>query len=202
MTDLTPMRRFDPNLLGRRERDAWAAYYQRRWARLLLAAAQLTRHAFGLRWRQALQAAWWVGRANMRWAPYPDNDPVEAEDLMRRVYALVARVHGETIDPAVAAELEIGWWHVHRHLQREADEGAALAPLVSALRDLYAHVYSVPAQTVERAAALRAKAMRVSDAWVADGAADDDPRLDEIAQILVRGYASLLSAVHRPRAGG
>jgi hypothetical protein len=89
-----------------------------------------------------------------------------------------------------AAELEIGWWAVHRAVQH-----GGVAPLVDALTALYAHVYGVPAAAVRPAAELRADAMVISDAWVAAGC---DPGSDAIAaerQELIKGYALLRAAV-------
>jgi hypothetical protein len=47
------------------------------------------------------------------------------------------------------------------------------------------------------AAALRAAAMDVSDEWVAQGCDSVSPLVAEERALLVRSYASLLSAVHR-----
>jgi hypothetical protein len=50
---------------------------------------------------------------------------------------------------------------------------------------------------VQRAAALRAEAMDVSDRWVQNGSHPQDPLLAQERALLVRSYAGLLSAVHR-----
>lgn len=57
--------------------------------------------------------------------------------------------------------------------------------------------YGVDAATVQRAAALRAEAMDVSDAWVDAGCDPADPELARERALLVRSYAALLAAVHR-----
>jgi hypothetical protein len=69
--------------------------------------------------------------------------------------------------------------------------------LVDALVRLYAFVYGAGAAEVEQAAALRADAMDVSDRWVAEGCPPDSALVVEERALLVRSYASLLSAVHR-----
>jgi hypothetical protein len=189
-----PMRTFDPVKLGQHEADAWVAYYRRRWAAFLRAAVGLVRAGFGMPWPRTLRGAWLVLRANQVWAPYPDNDPDAARALMRRFYALVADTHGETFDLDEAARLEIEWWRIHRYLQRESPDGD-LAPLTGALAALYAHVYAVPADTVRQAAAHRAEAMRISDAWVADGAAPDSPAISAERDELIKGYAALRAAL-------
>lgn len=188
------MRSFDPVRLGRYEADAWVTYYQRRWFAFLRAAVGLVRTGFGLPWPRTLRAAWLVLRANQVWAPYPDNDPAAARAYMRRFYAIVARTHRETFDLDEAARLEVEWWRVHRYLQRESPDGD-IEPLTDALAALYAHVYAVPVAAVTTAAAHRAEAMRISDAWVADGARSDSPAIEEEREHLVKGYTALRAAV-------
>jgi hypothetical protein len=76
-----------------------------------------------------------------------------------------------------------------------ADSGEALA---LALRDLYAYTYAADPAAVRQAATLRAEAMDVSDRWVAAGCDPAHPLLAEERALLVRSYAALLAAVHRP----
>jgi hypothetical protein len=185
------MRSFDPRAVGRLECRAWETYYRREWLPFLAASVGLVRSAFRMSWPRTLLGAWLVLRANMVWAPYPDNDPAKARALMRRFYSLL-REPG--LNPVRAAELEVEWWRVHREHQREEGSGDAL---VIALRDLYAYSYSAPPDEVCLAAALRAEAMDVSDAWVEAGCDPKDPQLAEERALLVRSYAALLAAVHR-----
>jgi hypothetical protein len=193
-TDERSMWSFDPVVLGRAECDVWVGYYRHDWAGVLRAALVMVRTCFGMSWPRTVLAAWYVLRGNQLWAPYPDNDPDGARAAMRRFYAIVARDQGLAIDPARAAELEVDWWREHRILQRERadeDEGA----LVAALVRLYAYVYGVPEHTLEAAARARARAMRVSDTWVADGSRPDDDRLHAERRLLVESYTRLLDAV-------
>jgi hypothetical protein len=189
-------RAFDPRRVGGLETDAWVAYYRREWRTLLRASIGLTRHTFGLPWPHTLLGAWLVLRANQLWAPFPDNDPAGARRCMERFYGMVARRYGERFSPARAAVLEVEWWRVHRQHQRE-DVAGDDGPLVEALAALYAYVYSVGIEDVRRAAAERARAMDLSDRWVAEGCRLEDPRVREERAALVRSYAALLAAVHR-----
>lgn len=50
---------------------------------------------------------------------------------------------------------------------------------------------------VRQAAALRAEAMDVSEAWVEAGRDPSDERLARERALLVRSYSALLAAVHR-----
>jgi hypothetical protein len=201
--DVGPARSFDPRRVGELECRTWVTYYRRQWAPFLVAAVRVVRHAFGFGWRHTLLGAWWVLRANQVWAPYPDNRPDLARAYMRRFYALLARTSHEPVDPDEAARLEVEWWRVHRELQH-GDPGWAPddEPLVAALQALYVATYRVPAPAVRLAAEERAAAMRISDAWVRAGADPASSAVAEERAALVRSYAALLAAVHRPRTGG
>ena len=192
-----PMRSFEPRRVGELECDAWVAYYRREWWRFLRSAVGLVRATFRLPWPQTLWGAWLVLRANQLWAPHPDNDPERARACMRRFYALVARHHRERFDVERAARLEVEWWRVHRHLQQEAPEGGT-EPLSAALAELYAEVYAVEPSAVLKAAEERAEAMVLSDRWVGEGCDLGSPLVPRERAALVRSYAALLAAVHRP----
>jgi hypothetical protein len=195
------MRSFDPRAVGARECRAWETYYRRKWAAFLVASVGMVRAAFEMSWPRTLAGAWLVLRANQKWAPVPDNDPVAARALMTRFYRLLASSEpGTSLDPRHAAELEVEWWRAHRSAQHGGGSEPAPA-LVAALRDLYAYCYGVEAEDVQRAAELRAEAMVISDRWVASGSDPDDPRLEVERALLVRSYAALLGAVHRPERG-
>ena len=142
------MRAFDPVRLGGAECAGWVGYYRRQWGLVLRSAVRMVRVGFGLPWPRTLYGAWLVLRANQLWAPVPDNDPDGARRTMRRFYKLVVATTGETFDVDAAARLEVEWWRVHRHLQRDAP-GDDPTALVDALAALYAHVYGVDPGTVE-----------------------------------------------------
>ncbi len=189
------LRSFDPARLACLECAAWVAYYQRRWLRFLAAAVGMVRAGFGMSWPRTVRAAWYVLRANQLWAPVPVNDPERARQCMRRFYALIRATYGEPPDPAEAARLEVEWWRVHREAQQLAP--SARDELVDALARLYAFVFEVAESDVRPAAVHRARAMEVSDQWVAQGSRTDSPLLALERAALVRSYAALLAAVHR-----
>jgi hypothetical protein len=194
------MRSFDPKRLGSLECDAWVAYYRRDWRRVLVAAVGMVRRGFGMPWGRTLFGAALVLRANQVWAPFPDNDPEAARRLMERFYRLVTRTHDETFDVVRAAELEVEWWRVHRQGQRN-DPDQPIEQLVDALTALYAHVYREAPERVRPAAAARAEAMGISDAWVESGSDPASPAIELERAALVRSYALLLGVVHRVAAG-
>jgi hypothetical protein len=191
-------RSFDPRKVGGLECDAWVAYYRREWLKFLRAAVALTHHTFALPWPATIYGAWLVLRANELWAPFPNNDPDGARTAMRRFYALVRRKHGESFDPATAARVEVEWWREHREHQRSGEADKDERKLIGALSALYSYVYGVDAHDVRRAAEERALAMRYSDQWVEEGCSLRSALIPAEHAALVRSYAALLAAVHRP----
>jgi len=150
-----------------------------------------------MNWPRTLVGAWLVLRANQKWAPLPDNDPHAARLLMARFYQLLRKSEAGSFDPVHAAQLEVEWWRVHREHQHDG-AGASADGLVLALRNLYAYVYGADPAAVRQAATFRADAMDVSDRWVEAGCDPGDPLLAQERALLVRSYAALLAAVHRP----
>ena len=190
----SPMRSFDPHRVGSLECRAWETYYRRKWAAFLAASVGLVRAAFRMSWPRTLVGAWLVLRANMVWAPFPDNDPDKARALMRRFYQLVRKSEAARFDPTRASELEVEWWRVHRDHQHAGDSPDGL---IGALQNLYAYTYAADPSEVREAARLRAQAMDVSDRWVEAGSDPANPMLAQERALLVRSYAALLAAVHR-----
>ena len=94
---------FDAVAIGHAETDTWAAYYRREWVTFLRGAVRMVDEGFGMSRRATVVGAWLVLRANQAWAPFPDNDPDQARDLMRRFYALVMTDAVLTLDPRRAA---------------------------------------------------------------------------------------------------
>jgi len=191
------IRTFDPARVARLETENWAAYYQKRWGRLLQVSVGLVQEAFGLNLWQALQGAYLVGRAEIAAAPFPDNDVPKAEAYMRRFYALVKRVHHENFDVEQAARLEVNWWVVHRQNFGKADS----QPLVEALIALYTATFRQPRERVYEAAFRRAEAMRYSDQWVNESKASDSPLLAQVEAELLKSYTALRQAVEAAPVG-
>lgn len=158
---------FNATRVARLETTAWTAYYRHEWPRVLAASYGLVREAFNLTFLRTVLGAWCVYRANVVWAPYPDNDPDRARHHMRRVYAMSQRRSKLGFDPVEAARLEVEWWRVHRAGQhgdvRSRDE------LPESVARLYAYIYGVDIESVRESGRLRAEAMDICDAWVAQG---------------------------------
>jgi hypothetical protein len=191
------LRSFDPKRIADLEYRAWVGYYLRQWPQVLVASVGLVRIGFGMDWHRTLHGAWLVLRANQLWAPLPDNDPDGARAAMRRFYALVRLSYGEPASPAEAARLEVDWWRVHREHQYSTQAREAGDVLVESVTRLYSYLYREPEAAVRSAAVHRARAMDLSDQWVAEGCEPDSPLLPLEHAALVRSYAALLAAVHR-----
>ena len=186
-------RSFDPDAVGNAETLAWSSYYRREWRPFLRGAVGMVHEGFGMGRLRTLQGAYYVLRANQKWAPYPDNDPDAAREYMRKFYALVLRDSDLPVDPVEASRREVEWWRLHREHQYGVigDE----EPLVDALVALYSYVYDVPGDSVLEAARQRVLAMERSDAWVEAGCRLDDPLLAEERQALLASYRALRLAV-------
>jgi hypothetical protein len=188
-----PIRNFDPRALARYEKENYVAYYQKDWLKLLRVSVGLVQQSFGLNWLQAAYAAYLVARAEIAFAPFPDNDIPKAEAFMQRFYRFIQRVHREDFDVVRAAQLEVNWWIVHRKLFG-TDQNREL---VEAVRDLYAAAYGVESPRLERAAALRVQGMLYSDLWVNAGKPVDSPLLNQEEEALYQGYAALKQAINQ-----
>lgn len=177
----------DPVVVGHRECEAWAAYYRRDWPRFLVSAVGMIQAGFGMRRDLTVRGAWHVLRANQFWAT---SNPGAARRAMGQFYALVAEWDRLRIDPAVAADLEVEWWRVHRMRRADAD-GTTVDELVDTLTRLYDYLYTANPVATRRAAELRVEAMEFSDRWVAGGRRRRDPLLIRERRALVDSYTQL-----------
>jgi hypothetical protein len=85
---------------------------------------------------------------------------------------------------------------VHREVQYSTEPRGAGDELVEALTRLYCYLYGEPEEQIRPAAVHRARAVDLSDQWVAEGCPPDSPLLPLEHAALVRSYAALLAAVH------
>jgi hypothetical protein len=188
--DTPALEDFQPERVGAIEQQAWEAYYNREWPRLFTLMLDLIQGQFGLSPAQTVEAAKLGTRAQVVFAERGADDG-QAEDLMRQFYALVREPAGGEYDPARAAQLEVGWWVVHRQRERYSDDSA----LIAALAALYAEVYRLPVEDARPAAEHRARAMAASDRWVDEGRVRNSPLLTIARDELVSCYTALHSAL-------
>ena len=191
MTTNSLMWTFDPRKIAHYEKENYVAYYQKRWLRLLRASVGMVKEAFGLSLWQAIYGAYLVARAEIAFAPFPDNDVPLTLAFMRRFFALIKQVHHADFDVDEVARLEVNWWSVHRRLFGQAENG----DLVEALAHATAAAYGLVADGVREAAYHRAQGMLYSDLWVNNGQEESSPLLAQEEEELVKAYTALRAAV-------
>ncbi len=185
------IRNFDPRKVAHYEKENYVAYYQKDWLKLLRVSVGLVKESFGLSWMRAIYAAYLVARAEIAFAPFPDNDVPKAEAYMQRFYQFLKDIHHEDFDVTHAAKLEVNWWVAHRKLFGNAENHE----LVEALKNLYAEAYRVESAKVHEAASLRAKGMLYSDLWVNEGKPVSSPLLAQEEETLYQSYLALKKAI-------
>ena len=157
----------------------------------LVASVGLVRAAFRMSWPRTLVGAWLVLRANMVWAPFPDNDPDAARALMRRFYQLLRMSESAALRSRPGRAARGG---VVACPPRAPARGRRATPRAGLIhgpaRPLRLHVRGRPRRRGAPAAALRAEAMDVSDRWVEAGSDPADPLLAQERALLVRSYAA------------
>lgn len=181
----------NPRKLAQYEKDNYVAYYQKDWLKLLRVSVGLVKESFGLNWLQAAYGAYLVARAEIAFAPFPQNDLPRAEAYITRFYRFIKRVHHADFDPASTARLELNWWIVHRKCFGNSEN----SELVEALASLYAAAYGLSPASVREAARLRAEGMLYSDLWVNAGKPAGSPLLAQEQQTLLESYTALKSAL-------
>ncbi len=179
-----PIRNFDPHKVAHYEKENYVAYYQRDWLKLLRVSVGLVKESFALSLLQAFYGAYLIARAEIAFAPFPDNDLPKTEAYVKRFYQFIKNVHNEDFDVERAAQLEVNWWIVHRKLFANPDNQG----LVEALANLYTEAYGVASAKLQDAARLRALGMLYSDQWVDAGKSENSPLLkqeeDAVASIV------------------
>ena len=139
-SEVPALESFDPVRVGTIEQEAWAAYYQREWARLLQLMLDMIQGQFGLSPAQALEAPYFTTQAQVVWADRGARGG-EAEYLMRHSMRSCASKRSASRRGPGRQPRSPNWWAVHRNRDQYPDSSA----LAQALADLYAEVYRPPA---------------------------------------------------------
>jgi hypothetical protein len=187
-----PIRNLDPRKLAYYEKENYVAYYQKDWLKLLRVSVGMIKESFGLSWLQAMYGAYLISRAEIAFAPFPNNDIPRTKAYVKRFYQFIQRIHQENFDIERATELEVNWWSIHRKLfgNKENQE------LVEALQELYEEIYGAKSEKFKRAADQRAMGMLYSDLWVNQGKPADSPLLIREEAALYEGYKALKDAIN------
>jgi hypothetical protein len=187
-----PIRNLDPRKLAHYERENYVAYYQKDWLKLLRVSVGMVKEAFGLSWLQAIYGAYLIARAEIAFAPFPNNDIPLTETYIRHFYQFIKNIHQEEFDIERAVKLEVHWWGVHRKLFGNAEN----QELVEALQCLYEEIYGAESKKFQEAASQRAKGMLYSDLWVNQGKPVGSPLLAQEEEALYQGYRALKEAIN------
>ena len=187
-----PIRKLDPRKLAYYEKENYVAYYEKDWLKLLRVSVGMVKESCGLSWLQAVYGAYLVARAEIAFAPFPNNDIPLATAYARRFYQFLKNVHREDFDVDRAAELEVDWWSVHRQLFGNEQN----QELIYALACLYEEIYGAESQKFKEAAYHRAMGMLYSDRWVNEGKPANSPLLVQEGQELYLGYQALKEAIN------
>lgn len=190
-TTISKLSSFSPARLARLEKENYIAYYQKDWFKLMRVSVGMVKESFGLNWLQAIYAAYLVARAEIAFAPFPENDLPRAESYITRFYRFIKGIHHASFDPSHVARLELNWWSVHRKLFGNAQNGE----LVDALAALYAEAYTIDPARVQEAARLRAAGMLYSDLWVNAGKPAGSTLLAQEEDALLQSYTDLKSVL-------
>jgi hypothetical protein len=184
-------RRYDPDRLADLELRMWQAYYRRQPVRLFGLLVRANREQAGVGWPRAVQAAFYLARAAVRFGRVQrDYDRFEP-DIASGYRALRLPPH---VDVATVARRELRWWVVRREIGLAAGSAAG-----DAITALYAAIYDQPEADVAEAGRLRGEAAEVRDR----GAADDPDGAGgpgiaywpEVERLLHASYRSLRAAV-------
>ena len=187
-----PVRNLDPRKLAYYEKENYVAYYQKNWLRLIRVSVGMVRESFGLSWPQAIYGAYLMARAEIAFAPFPNNNIPLAEAYVRRFYEFIRKLHKEDFDVERAIKLEVNWWSIHRKLFGNEQN----QELVEALTCLYEEVYGAPSEKFKEAAYQRAMGMLYSDLWVNQGKPANSPLLIKEEEALYRAYKALKEAIN------
>lgn len=187
-----PIRNFDPRKVAHYEKENYVAYYQKDWLKLLRVSVGLVKESFALSLLQAIYGAYLIARAEIAFAPFPNNDIPKTEAYVKRFYQFIKKVQGEDFDVERATKLEVNWWSVHRKLFGNPEN----QELVEALANLYTEAYGVASAKLQDAARLRAMGMLYSDQWVNAGKPENSPLLQQEEDALLQSYVMLKEALN------
>jgi hypothetical protein len=189
------IRVFDPDEVARLETAMWRSYYDRRRLPLFGQLVSLLKGQFHLQPLRAVALAGLAARAAAVFQVGSSHgDYRRALPYLERFYAGVRAVSEVPFDPRQAAALELEWWIVHR----EVDDHPP-GDLETALAELAAELYQVPAERLWTHAARRAEAMTIRDRTSRRevGVLDDD--WDRIEAVLWVAWKALADEVRTVR---
>jgi hypothetical protein len=185
---------FEPDRVAYLEVAGWRAYYDRKWVLCFRLLAQLAREQFHLSRLRALQAAYYITRASVAWAPV-EHDTRVVRRYIRKFYRQIRQYgRGFTFDPTEVARLEFVYWDVHRRLSSELDERRA--PLVDSLAKLHAALFGIAPEAAYESGLERSRSTTHVDSVTGKRSTDIEADWQAAEEHLRLAYRSLEQAVH------
>jgi hypothetical protein len=186
------LRRFDVAEVARLDTEMWRSYYSRKRLKLFLQLGKLLRSQYNLPLLRSNLVAYHAAKAAFIFKDGKNRSDYEKAlpDLIS-FYTAIRKVSDIEFDVARAARLELEWWIIHR-------ERAVHSPgrLESALADLAAEIYQVPAVRLFEHGRFRAEAMKIRDTKAeAGGVSEED--WSQIHRLLLASWQSLKTEVDK-----
>ncbi len=185
---------FDPQRLAYLEMAGWKAYYDHKWLLAFRLLVQLSHEQFGLSWLRSIQAAYYITRASIAWAP-KENDPRKTRRYIRKFYRVSARYgRGLSFDPVKVGDYEVRYWDVHRKLSGRPQEEKG--PLVASFSDLHSAIFGISAENAYPSAVSRARAADTVDLITSKTSTDVEADWQRVEEYLREAYRSVKTALH------
>jgi hypothetical protein len=185
------MRSFDPNEVARLDTAMWRSYYAKQQLKLYNQMTELLRTQYNLPFIRSNEVAYQAARAAFVFKGGHNRQEYEkALPYLISFYTSVHKVSDIPFDIDRAARLELEWWIIHRERDRHPP-----GDLESALADLSAELYRMPAERFTEYARLRAEAMTIRDTKADQGGVTeaDWAKIDEL---LHQSWQSFFNAVN------
>lgn len=181
---------FDPERVAKLETEAWRAYYEKEWLRLLYLTERVCAQEFHIPFPLSLQAAYFATRGAIAFKPV-DNDVPLALAACERYYDLVRRYSGLRFEPRGVAAIELRYWDVHRRLSGTSDH----AELARVFTDLHAATFGISRERAHESAVWRTRAAETVDEITGRRSPDVAGDWERIEEQLRCCYRSLLREV-------
>jgi hypothetical protein len=152
---------FDPDRVAYLEVEGLKAYYEHEWLRCFQMIIALMHEQFGFSWLHSAQAAYYVTRASIAWAPR-DNDRRATHRYIRKFYRLAAK-HGKGygFEPNSTGDLEYRYWVLHRIRGNNPESDPE--PYHQSLARLHSAIFGISVEQARPSAVYRAQATDAID---------------------------------------
>lgn len=185
------LRQFDPKKVGQLDADMWQAYYNHQFFKLFRLMFLLLKNQLGLSWPLTIRVAYYAVWAAADYRIHKNRGTNNQRILknLTKFYKVVSDHTVESFNYEKAAELELGWWEVHR---KSYTNNPALE---QSLADGAAAIYSVDARRLEGYAHYRAEAM-ILPRHEGDSP-DNQTDWPKVTELTIKSWQALHGAVQK-----